>query len=90
MVYALAGVPPPTRFAFAGHLLGLHDGLTGINSRGGRPRPGPAAARHRDRALALAADAPEARATVEAVLGDYDLIAAVADGEGPVEVWRRR
>jgi 4-amino-4-deoxy-L-arabinose transferase-like glycosyltransferase len=91
VVYALAGVAPPTRFAFPGHLAGLHAGVTGFDQDA-----------ELDRVLALPPriivissthwwrTRPEARARIEAALAAYDRIAVIPDGEGPVEVWRRR
>lgn len=91
VVYALAGIEAPTRFAFPSHLAGLHAGLTGFDQDA-----------ELERVLALAPriiviapshwwrTRPEARARIEATLVGYDRIATIRDGDGPVEVWRRR
>ena len=91
VVYALAGVDPPTRFAFPGHLAGVHAGLTGIDPEAEIARVLALPPR-----LIVIAPArwrlmrPAAQAAVTAALAEYELIATVADAEGPVEVWRRR
>lgn len=91
VVYALAGLDPPTRFAFPSHLAGLHAGLTGLDQDAELARVLALPPR-----LIVIAPArwwlvrPEARAMIEAALVRYDRIAQVEDGDGPVEVWRRR
>ncbi len=90
--YALAGVPPPTRLAFPGHLSGRDTGLAGIDTQA-----------ELRRVLALPPGVivvdpgrwgpirGEARAAIEAALArDYRLAATIQDGRGPVEVWRLR
>jgi 4-amino-4-deoxy-L-arabinose transferase-like glycosyltransferase len=92
IAYLLAGQPPPTRFAFPGHLAGHFARLTGVDADAELAR-----------VLALPPGAivvaparwwqvrPEARAAIEAALArGYVLAGTVADGTGPVEVWRRR
>ncbi len=91
VVYALAGIDPPSRLAFPTHLAGLHAPLTGMDYEA-----------ELDRVLAIPPRLiviapsrwwlvrPEAKARIEAALVGYDRIAAIPDGEGPVEVWRRR
>ncbi|MGG5817509.1 hypothetical protein [Falsiroseomonas sp. HW251] len=90
IAYALAGRAPPTRYAFPTHLIGTEMGLAGEGI-----------AQELDRVLAIpprvivTADdrwrdaRPEARAAIEAALADYELIATVQDGHGPVRVWKR-
>jgi hypothetical protein len=92
VVYALARRPPPTRFAFPGHLAGHFAGVTGVDADAELARvlalpPG----------VIVVAPAfwplmrPEARAAIEAALArGYALAATVPDGTGPVEVWRLR
>jgi 4-amino-4-deoxy-L-arabinose transferase-like glycosyltransferase len=92
ITYVLAGREPPTRFAFPGHLTGLHAGLTGIDA---------------DAELARVLDGtpavivvsrprwtqmrPEARAAIEAALAArYEIAGRVEDEGGVVEVWRLR
>ncbi|WP_270939431.1 hypothetical protein, partial [Falsiroseomonas oryzae] len=92
VAYVLAGQAPPTRFAFPGHLAGHFAALTGADADAELARvlalpPG----------VIVVAPAfwplvrPEARAVIEAALAEgYVLAGTVADGTGPVEVWRRR
>jgi hypothetical protein len=91
VVYALAGLDPPTRFAFPGHLAGLHAGLTGLDQDAELAR----VLALPPRIIVVAPSRwwlvrPEARVMIEAALVRYDRIAAIQDGEGVVEVWRRR
>jgi 4-amino-4-deoxy-L-arabinose transferase-like glycosyltransferase len=91
VVYALAGLDPPTRFAFPTHLAGLHAPLTGFDQDAELAR----VLALPPRIIVIAPSRwwlvrPEARATIEAALVGYDRIAAIPDGEGLVEVWRRR
>lgn len=91
VTYVLAGHAPPTRFPFPSHLAGPHAVLTGIDYDA-----------ELDRVLALPPRIiviapsrwwrvrPEAKASIESALAGYDRIAQVPDGDGPVEVWRRR
>jgi hypothetical protein len=92
ILYVLAGRPPPTRYAFPGHLAGHFAPVTGIDADAELARvlalpPG----------VIVVAPAfwplirPEARAAIEAALArGYALMATVPDGTGPVEVWRLR
>ena len=92
ITYVLAGQPPPTRFAFPGHLAGRFAPVTGIDADAELARvlalpPG---------VIVIApalwpSTRPEAREAIETALAhDYDLFGTVPDGWGPVEVWRRR
>jgi 4-amino-4-deoxy-L-arabinose transferase-like glycosyltransferase len=92
VVYALAGRPPPTRYAFPGHLAGVYARVTGIDADAELARvlaipPG---------VIVVSTSSwgpmrPDARQRIEAALAsDYTLFATVKDGTGPVEVWRRR
>lgn len=91
-VYVLAAQAPPTRFAFPLHLSGHDTRLAGADTQAELLR-----------VLALPPGVivvdparwgpirAEARAAVEAALTrDYALHARIADGPGPVEVWRLR
>jgi hypothetical protein len=91
ITYVLAGQDAPSRFAFPTHLTGMHAVLTGVDYEA-----------EMNRVLALPpriiviapsrwwAVRPEARVIIESALAGYDRIARVPDGDGPVEVWRRR
>jgi hypothetical protein len=92
VVYALARQPPPTRYAFPGHLAGAYARVTGIDADAELARvlaipPG---------VIVVSTSSwgpirPEARQRIEAALASgYTLVATVKDGTGPVEVWRRR
>jgi 4-amino-4-deoxy-L-arabinose transferase-like glycosyltransferase len=92
IVYALAGQPPPTRFAFPVHLTGFYEGLIDAD---------PDAELGRVLALppgVIVVDPgrwstirPEARAAIEGLIADrYDLAGTVRDAGARVEVWRLR
>jgi hypothetical protein len=92
ILYVLADRPPPTPYAFPGHLAGHFAPVTGIDADAELARvlalpPG----------VIVVAPAfwplirPQARAAIEAALArGYRLLATVPDGSGPVEVWRLR
>jgi hypothetical protein len=92
IVYALAGVTPVTRFAFSEHLSGYFSDLIGVDANvelarvlASRPWFLVVAPGRWDRIR------PEARSAVEAALAEaYTLVKVVPDGDGPVQLWRRR
>lgn len=92
ITYVLAGREPPTRFAFPGHLTGLHAGLTGIDADAELAR-----VLARTPAVIVVSRPrweqmrPEAGAAIEATLAArYELAGHVEDEGGVVEVWRLR
>ncbi len=92
ITYVLAGQAPPTPYAFADHLAGHFNEVTGIDADAELAR-----------VLALPPGAivvapyrwgsvrPEARKVIEAAIAQgYELFASTDDGRGEVQVWRRR
>jgi 4-amino-4-deoxy-L-arabinose transferase-like glycosyltransferase len=92
VVYVLADVAVPTRYAFPAHLAGWYSGVTGIDAdaeidRVLATRP---AAIVVDRGW-WSAIRPPIRGVIEAALAqDYVFAARVLEANGPVEIWRLR
>ena len=90
VVYVLADMAVPTRFAFPQHLAGWYSGVTGIDADAELARVLAA------RPAAIVVDRgwwtamrPPARATIEATLArDYAFAARVLEQNGPVEIYR--
>ena len=90
VVYVLADMAVPTRFAFPQHLAGWYSGVTGIDADAelNRVLATHPAAIVVDRGW-WTAMRPPARAAVEAALArDYSLAARVLEQNGPVEIHR--
>lgn len=92
IVYVLADVGLPTRFAFPAHLAGWYSGVTGIDADAEIDRV------LASRPAAIVVDRgwwtairPPIRGVIEAALArDYEFAARVLEANGPVEIWRLR
>jgi hypothetical protein len=90
VVYVLAGVAVPTRYAFPAHLAGWYSGVTGIDADAEIDRV------LASRPAAIVVDRgwwtairPPIRGVIEAALArDYVFAARVLEANGPVEIYR--
>jgi 4-amino-4-deoxy-L-arabinose transferase-like glycosyltransferase len=93
IIYAMVGVRPLTRYAFPDHLSGYLSTLTGVDTVAEMAR----VLAERPRFIVVATGRrwaflrPESAEVVQATLASsYNLALTVQDGEGPVQLWRRR